>query len=95
LNKQPLGWAEITHPFHPYRGKRYSVLKVRRVAEVDILSLRAPSGGTYPVPRDWTDLADPSPLDCLDIPPLYLSLDSLLLLTEIVETSLLTKKKKA
>ncbi|HXJ95558.1 MAG TPA: DUF5372 family protein, partial [Terriglobia bacterium] len=33
----PLGWAEISHPFHPLRGQRFEVLKKRRVAGVDTL----------------------------------------------------------
>src|SRR6266700_5072491 len=36
----PLGWAEISHPFHPLRGRQFEVLKKRRVAGVDMLILR-------------------------------------------------------
>src|SRR5436190_17916334 len=40
LANHPLGSAEITHPFHPRRGQRFVVLKVRRVSGVETLSLR-------------------------------------------------------
>ena len=40
LAHQPLGSAEVTHPFHPLRGRRFVVLKVRRVSGVETLSLR-------------------------------------------------------
>jgi hypothetical protein len=50
-----LGWAAITHPFHPLRGQRFEVLKSRRVAGIDTLILRHPERGSYTVARDWTD----------------------------------------
>src|SRR4029450_3509842 len=46
LSHQPLGSAEVTHPFHPLRGQRFVVLKVRRVAGVETLSLRHHDLGT-------------------------------------------------
>ena len=55
-----MGWAEIVHPFHPFRGQRYEVLKVRRIAGVETLILRHPERGSYTVAREWTDRADPT-----------------------------------
>jgi hypothetical protein len=54
-----LGWAEITHPFHPRKGQRYQILKSRRVSGKDSLILKDPRSGTFAVDRDWTNLADP------------------------------------
>jgi hypothetical protein len=51
----PLGWAEITHPFHPLRGQRFPILKTRRVSGIDTLVLRGTSMGTFAVPQQWTD----------------------------------------
>src|SRR6516164_2506555 len=34
-SSRPLGSAEITHPFHPLRGQRFVVLKVRTVSGVE------------------------------------------------------------
>jgi Family of unknown function (DUF5372) len=31
---QPLGFAEITHPFHPLRGQRFVVLRIKEVTGV-------------------------------------------------------------
>src|SRR5262249_45960561 len=56
---QSLGSAEITHPFHPRRGQRFVVLKIRRVSGVEMLSLRDAAMGSFAVPRDWTDWAPP------------------------------------
>jgi hypothetical protein len=65
----PLGWAEIRHPFHPRRGQCYEVFKKRRVSGVDTLILREVTQGSFNVPREWTDWADPSPSDSLVLPP--------------------------
>ena len=81
----PLGWAEISHPFHPLRGQRFEVLKKRRVAGVDTLILRELERGTLSVPREWTDWADPSPYDSLTRPPHRLAADCLFELVALLE----------
>ena len=43
----PLGSAEVIHPFHPLRGQRFVVLKVRRVSGVETLSLRHADLGSF------------------------------------------------
>src|SRR5713226_4888510 len=59
LANQPLGSAEVTHPFHPLRGQRFVVLKVRRVSGVETLSLRHPDLGSFAMRREWTDWGTP------------------------------------
>src|SRR5258706_15725863 len=54
LSRQPLGSAEVTHPFHPLRGQRFVVLKVRRVSGVETLSLRHPDLGSFAMGREGT-----------------------------------------
>jgi len=81
----PLGWAEISHPFHPLRGRRFEVLKKRRVAGVDTLILRELERGTFSVPREWTDWADPSPYDSLTLPPHRLAADCLFELVALLD----------
>jgi Family of unknown function (DUF5372) len=54
-----LGSAEITHPFHPLRGQRFAVLKLKEFAGVEILSLRHAEMGSLAVRREWTDWAAP------------------------------------
>jgi hypothetical protein len=56
---QPLGSAEITHPFHPLRGQRFVVLKIKEVSGAEILSLRHAEMGSLAVRREWTDWAAP------------------------------------
>jgi hypothetical protein len=55
-----LGSAEITHPFHPLRGQRFAVLKVRRVSGVATLSMRHAELGSFAVPQEWTDRGTPA-----------------------------------
>jgi hypothetical protein len=55
-----LGSAEITHPFHPLRGQRFAVLKVRHVSGVATLSLRHAELGSFAVPQEWTDRGAPA-----------------------------------
>src|SRR5262249_28366829 len=47
---QPLGRAEITHPFHPLRGQRFVVLKLRTISGVATLSVRHPDRGSFTIP---------------------------------------------
>jgi hypothetical protein len=62
LCSTPLGYAEITHPFHPLRGQRFPILKTRRVSGIDTLVLQGTSMGTFAVPYQWTDQGDGEPL---------------------------------
>jgi hypothetical protein len=80
-----LGWAEIVHPFHPLRGQRFPVLKKRRVGGVDTLILRGLERGTFSVAREWTDWADPSPCNSLDLVPRRLDASSVLELVIFLE----------
>jgi len=59
MGKEPLGSAEITHPFHPLRGQRLPVLKTRHVSGVKCLSLRHTDRGSFAVPEEWTDWGKP------------------------------------
>jgi len=90
LANHPLGSAEVTHPFHPRRGQRFVVLKVRRVSGVETLSLRHVELGSFAVPREWTDWA---PLDAQAAPTggqsLLIDAFGLSTLTELV--TLLTR----
>jgi Family of unknown function (DUF5372) len=57
--KRDLGSAEVVHPFHPLRGQRLALLKVRIVSGVETLILRHGEFGSVTVLREWTDLAPP------------------------------------
>jgi len=50
-----LGSVEVTHPFHPLRGQKFAVLKVRTVSGVATLSVRDPELGSFAIREDWTD----------------------------------------
>jgi hypothetical protein len=66
-----LGWAVVTHPFHPLLGKRFLILKMRKVGGREVLSLFDEHNGTVTLPREWTDQAPPSPYaTVLEQPPI-------------------------
>ena len=84
LSHQPLGSAEIIHPFHPLRGQRFVVLKVRRVAGVETLSLRHHDLGSFAMAREWTDWAPPGAPAVSAGKSLMIDAFGLLSLTELV-----------
>jgi hypothetical protein len=85
VHSSALGWAEIVHPFHPLRGRRFEVLKKRRIAGVDALILRELERGTLSIPRAWTDWADPTPYDALTRPPQRFAAECLFELVALLE----------
>ena len=90
----PLGWAEIRHPFHPLRGRRFEVLKKRHIAGVDTLILRELERGTFSVAREWTDWADLSLYDSLGLPRQRLDADALFELTGLLDQLALSSHQK-
>jgi hypothetical protein len=79
-----LGSAEVVHPFHPLRGQRFSVLKVRRVSNVETLSLRHAEFGSFAMPREWTDWAPPGAEASSPVDPLLVDAFGLVALAELV-----------
>jgi len=79
-----LGSAEVVHPFHPLRGQRFVVLKARRVAGVETLSLRHADLGSFALPREWTDWAPPGAQASAKAIPLLIDASGLIALAELV-----------
>ena len=79
-----MGSAEVIHPFHPLRGQRFIVLKVRRVSGVEILSLRHAEFGSIAMPQEWTDWAPPGTQLLAGAQPLIADAFCLLALAEFV-----------
>jgi len=52
---QVLGYITITHPFHPFSGRKYKVLKKRKVSGEMTLLLQCPLRGSFAVLEEWTD----------------------------------------
>jgi len=81
---QPLGSAEVVHPFHPLRGQRFVVLKVRTVSGVETLSLRHTDLGSFAMPREWTDWALPGSQVCSGDERLLVDAFGLVALAELI-----------
>ena len=77
----------ITHPFHPLAGQRFAILKVRKIAGQDVLSLYDETRGSLTMPRAWTDQAEPSPYMGLRAPAPRLDVRCLLKLHELVRAT--------
>jgi len=83
-SNQPLGSAEVAHPFHPLRGQRFVVSKVRRVSGVETLSLRHPDLGSFAMPREWTNWAPPGEQFSAGAVPLLIDAFGLTALAELM-----------
>ena len=79
-----MGSAEVVHPFHPLRGQRFVVLKLRTVSGVDTLSLRHAELGSFAMPREWTDWAPPGAQACASSEGLLLDAFGLIALAELI-----------
>jgi hypothetical protein len=77
----------ITHPFHPLVGQRFAILKVRKIAGQDVLSLYDRKRGSLTMPRAWTDQAEPSPYAGLSEPALILDVHCLLKVHELLQAT--------
>jgi hypothetical protein len=77
-----LGSAEVVHPFHPLRGQRFIVLKIRRVSGVETLSLRHAEFGSFAMPREWTDWVPPGAEAPASTEPLFIDAFGLIALAE-------------
>ena len=93
-HSNPLGWSKVTHPYHPFRGRYFKILKTRKVAGDETLILKGTDRGTFAVLRSWTDKAEPGPYNCQDIPTSLLSFQCLLALTDLVKQITIKINKK-
>ena len=90
----PLECAVITHPFHPFRGERFPILKTRRVSGKVTLILQGSVSGTFGVPQEWTDRGYPSGDTSLQDNCSILDFQCLLALREVVQKLDIRKKKQ-
>jgi len=49
----------ITHPFHPWNGKEFTVIEVRHSRFGDRVWVQADDGRALSMPRQWTSLHTP------------------------------------
>lgn len=86
LNNKPLlGWATITHPYHPLRNQSFRILKARLVAGQPTLVLQEPTKGSFAVMREWTDQEPPKKHVLPTDPPPFLDLLCLIQLTHWIQ----------
>ena len=59
--RQPARYFTITHPFHPWRGRRFEVLEHRRQRGQWRVYYLTKSARQAFFPASWTDLGPPDP----------------------------------
>nr|WP_253308956.1 DUF5372 family protein [Rickettsia endosymbiont of Ceutorhynchus assimilis] len=82
-----MGYATITHPFHPWKGQSFKVLSTGKSDGRDILRVRVSIDDIKAIPRDWTDRADPDPYETLTNLSPVLSFSHLRELVELIRSS--------
>jgi hypothetical protein len=88
------GFAKITHPFHPFHGQRFPVLKKRRVSGIDTLILQGSCLGTFAVPQEWTDKGNPPVYKPRNTNPPFLDFRCLLDLRQLLKKLIIEEKKR-
>ena len=79
---------EITHPFHPRRGTRFSVATRRQTWGEDRLNYFDARGQLHSVLTSWTSLSDADPFIQASAGRSWFRLDDLLQLCVLIETTL-------
>lgn len=51
----------MTHPFHPWRGREFQILTVRRNWGEDRVMFTGPGGRMLSMPLNWTSIATEDP----------------------------------
>ena len=86
-----MGFARITHPYHPFRDQTFKILKSRHVAGRETFILEGTYRGSFAVLREWTDRAEIDPT----LPsPMFLSVRHLLMLTDVIASLAKPSSKK-
>ena len=84
-DKRDLGCLIVTHPYHPFKGRQFKILNIRKISGIDTYIVQGTNRGTLVIPRDWTDHADPDPYNELNIKSPILSLHYLFSLITLVK----------
>ncbi len=92
LANNPLsGSLTITHPFHPFFGKRFKILKSKCISGIEAIVVEHKERGSFAVPCDWTNLKEPEISDFPRKTPPILSFGHLLDFANLLEN---IKQKK-
>lgn len=82
----------MTHPFHPWSGREFEFVAVRRTWEQDRAFFFDEQGTQRSLPRAWTDAADPDAFVALAAGRSPLKVADLLELVELARTRAATRE---
>ena len=55
----------VTHPFHPWKGREFSLVSYRKNWSEDRVFFDNGGNGLVSLPAQWTDVLPPDPLDAI------------------------------
>jgi hypothetical protein len=76
----------VTHPFHPWSGRAFEFVAVRRTWKQDRVFFLLEDGTLTSVPTGWTDRAEPDVFATVAAGRSPFRVEDLLALAELVET---------
>jgi hypothetical protein len=76
----------VTHPFHPWSGREFEFVAVRRTWKQDRVFFLLEDGTLTSVPTGWTDRAEPDVFVTVAAGRSSFRVEDLLALAELVET---------
>ena len=74
----------VTHPFHPWKGREFSLVSCRRNWSEDRVFFDNGGNGLVSLPAQWTDVLPPDPLGAISQGRSPFRADDLLKLAELV-----------
>jgi hypothetical protein len=75
----------VTHPFHPWSGKEFAFVAVRRTWHQDRVFFVDDDATLRSLPRAWTDAADPDVFVTLAAGRTPFRVEDLLALAEVID----------
>jgi hypothetical protein len=78
-------WVRITHSFHPWRGRRFRFVAIKRTWGEERVTLVSREGKARSVPVNWTDAAPPEPYAMLGKGRARVRIEDLLLLVDLID----------
>ncbi len=75
----------MTHPFHPWRGRSFVFVAVRRTWLQDRVFFFGDDGVQKSLPRGWTDAADPDVFVMVAAGRAPFRIEDLLVLADVIE----------
>jgi len=85
---------QVTHPFHPLKGKQYALITYRHNWGEDLVYYHDKRGRLCRIPASWTNVIPPDPFVALAGRRSPFRISDLLELSRLIDALILEKHKK-